>query len=256
MNLKESIRKASPTILTVLGIFGVVATAYTTAKATEKVIKEKECNLDYSKKDQIKSYIKHYSTPVLFGTGTIICIVGSNKLNKNNQALLVSAYGVLDQTYKEYVNTVKELYGEDKHREVIDKIALSHCEQPFLSTQNYTGDSSLDVGTDEIKHTFYDSFSKRYFESTMSHVLQAEYHLNRNYMLGMEVTVKDWYEFLGLEEVDLGDQFSWWYLNYAGWRMEDGVYWIDFDHHKFTTKSGQDVIVIDFVFAPELEPEE
>lgn len=254
MKLKDRIRNASPTILSILAALGVVATAVSTKKATENIVKDKECNLNFEE-EKNKLYFKHYLVPVLIGAGTIMCIFGSNKLSKSNQALLTSAYALLDQTHKEYINKVKQLKGEETHREIIDSIALDHCDSPMLTSSSIVGDSSLDVDSKEIVHTFYDSFSKRYFESTMSRVLQAEYHLNRNYMLGAEVNLATWYEFLGLDNIDFGEEFTWWFMNYAGWQMQDGIYWIDFDHHIMKTKSGKEIIVIDFVWEPSMEPE-
>ena len=57
---------------------------------------------------------------------TLICIFGNTYLNYRTQASLISAYAVLDKSYKEYIANTKELYGDDADREIKQKIANSH----------------------------------------------------------------------------------------------------------------------------------
>lgn len=85
--------------------------------------------------------------------------------------------------------------------------------------------SSLEFeDANEEQRLFYDSFSKRYFQATISQVLQAEYHINRNMVLGAFVTLNDFYDFLGISHVEGGDV--------VGWLLSDSMYWIDFDNSK------------------------
>ena len=96
----------------------------------------------------------------------------------------------------------------------------------------------------EEKHLFYDRYSNRMFKSTFGQVLQAEYHLNRNFILMGSQTVNDFYEFLGLEPIPYGDDYS--------WDIESGLQWIDFDQmdEKFTD-DGVPYYEIKMVFYPE-----
>lgn len=59
---------------------------------------------------------------------TITCLLASNILNKRTQASLMSAYAILDQSYKEYKNKLIELYGEEQHNEIIDAIVIEKAE--------------------------------------------------------------------------------------------------------------------------------
>lgn len=95
---------------------------------------------------------------------------------------------------------------------------------------------------EEPLRLFYDTLSERHFKSTLSQVLQAEYHLNRNYTLGADTSANDWNLFLGLDPRP-EDENKMWY-------PEDGVYWIDFNHKLGHTSSGEEVIIIDLPFAP------
>lgn len=122
------VKNNAPTILTCIGTVGVVATAVTTAKATIKAIdileqaeKKKGEKLTTIEKVQVAAPV--YISPILLGVGSISCFFGANVLNLRKQASLISAYTVLDQSYKEYKNKVNELYGENADFKVRNEIA-------------------------------------------------------------------------------------------------------------------------------------
>lgn len=197
------------------------------------------------KKEAIKSAWKCYIPVALVGGTTISCIVGANILNKQAQASLASAYALLDSSYREYKGKLKELYGEEAHNNIVDAIVKEHCEDVYIHTDNLIGTSCLDFITSdpEVTRTFYDSFSKRYFETTINKVLQAEYHLNRNYTMGGSITLNEFYNFLGLSEIDCGDEI--------GWDIYNGeLYWIDFAHHVTKLDDGMEICIIDFEWNP------
>ncbi|MCG5029675.1 DUF6353 family protein, partial [[Ruminococcus] torques] len=47
------------------------------------------------------------------GVSTIACIFGANALNQKKQASLMSAYVMLNESYKQYRKSAKTVYGED-----------------------------------------------------------------------------------------------------------------------------------------------
>lgn len=235
------IRKYSPVALSCVASAGVVVTAIAAAKATPRAValvyadSRKKHDGDpyaYTKKEAFIAAWKCYIPAVAFGASTIACIMGANALNRRQQAALTSAYALVQSSYKEYKDKLKELYGEEAHNAIMDSII-----------------SSLDFGEDmepEVSRTFYDSFSQRYFESTIEKVIQAEYHLNRNFMFAGVIPLNDFYEFLGLEKTELGDA--------VGWSSCNGdIYWIDFNHHRLTLDDGMEFYVIDMVFEPTAE---
>ena len=72
-------------------------------------------------------------------------------------------------------------------------------------------------------------------------MLEAEYHLNRNWHLGRRYLCKmSFLRFLGIEHIDCGDEL--------GWYWSDGIDWIDFNHHKTVLDDGLEVYVIDMAF--------
>lgn len=128
----RSLKKASPTILTCIGAVGVVATAVLAVKATPKadgLIKaDSSRNHDgdpyaATKLEAVKSCWKCYIPAAATGVATIICIFGANTLNKKQQASLASAYALVNRSYSDYKRKLKELYGEDAHKKIMESIA-------------------------------------------------------------------------------------------------------------------------------------
>ena len=83
-------------------------------------------------------------------------------------------------------------------------------------------------------------------------MLQAEYHLNRNFALGGGfITLNDFYTFLGIEKIPEGDAI--------GWMVSDGLYWVDFNHSKAMVDDGLngeiECYIIDVDFPPVTEKE-
>lgn len=254
------LKKYSPVALSCAASVGVIVTVVTAIKAIPKAVElvkadsRKNHNGDpyaYTRKEAFMSAWKCYIPTAAFGLSTIACIMGANALNSRKQAALTSAYALINQSYKEYKDKLKELYGEEAHNAIVDSIVSEKCKDVFLYASDWAGYSCLDFGEDtaaypEIVRTFYDSFSQRYFETTISKVIQAEYHLNRNFMFKGVIPLNDFYEFLGLEKTEFGET--------VGWSSCNGdIYWIDFNHHKLTLEDGMEIFVIDMVFEPTAE---
>lgn len=240
-------------ILSGVSAIGVIATAVTAVRATPRAIElirsDSRTNHDgdpdaYTKAEAVKSAWKCYILPVTIGTATIACIFGSTAMSKKQQASLVSAYALMSESYREYTKKVKDICGEDTHKRIIDEIAKENANPDTIMTPGIFGATTLDFNSemDEVPHLFYDAYTKRYFESTISKVLKAEYHLNRNFTLGGYLTLNDYLEFLGLERDPAGDD--------VGWDISDGYTWIDFDHHTTYLDDDLECYVIEMVFMP------
>lgn len=253
---KNYLEKASPTILSCLGAVGVFTTAAIAVWVTPKAIRRIEADSRrnhagnpkaYSKQEAIQSAWVCYIPASISGVITVFCIMGANTLSKNQQAAITSAYALLNDSYHNYKLKLKELYGEDAHQKILDSLAAERADDVYISADGLCNSVSLSFGdrTPEDIRLFYDTFSRRYFESTIERVLEAEYHLNRNWALGANVSLNDFYAFLGLVPVEGGDELGWFY--------EDGIAWIDFDHHKTVLDDGLEVHVIDIVYAPRLD---
>lgn len=81
------------------------------------------------------------------------------------------------------------------------------------------------------------------FESSINRVIQAEYHLNRDFVISGYLPANHFYQLLGLEPLGGGDT--------VGWSIDTGIYWIDFNHSKVTLDDGLEVLVIDMDWVPD-----
>lgn len=248
-HLLRFFRKHSSALLCLLASGGVVTTAVLAArnapKANEllkKAAEEKEEKLTTLEKIRIAA--PAYIPAIVSGATTIICLFSANVLDRKYQASLAGAYGLISSQYKRYSQKVRELCGEEVHKTVMDSIAVEKAEEVTISAPSFFGSHSLEVNdVKEEKLLFYDPFSERYFESTLSRVIQAEYHLNRNLTLGSDVTLNDFYLFLGLDKIESGDDLGWsWY--------EDDIPWIDFEHTTSQLDDGTPYVMISIIFGP------
>lgn len=246
---KLQLKRASPTILTYIGAIGVVATSVMAVRATPKAldfIKEDSRQKHdgdpyaYTKIEAVQSCWRCYIPTAFVGLSTISCIFGANILNKRNQASLVSAYAMLSESYKQYREAAKSLYGEDADSKIIAEVA----KKKYISADGcYIHDP--DSVSEEL--LFYDSFSQRYFTSTMSSVLNAQYHVNRNFALRGWSDLNELYDFLGLEEHSGGDVIGW----SSDEMLEGGLTpWIDFENRLVEMDDGLECYIISTLFEP------
>lgn len=157
-------KSAVPTILTCLSSIGVVVTTVLAVRATPKAVRlceelREKKEEEPTKLEYVKAAWKCYIPAIAAGASTIACMFGANALNKRSQAALMSAYALMDSSYKGYKKKVKELYGDDADAQVKNEIAkdkYEECAEP----------------EDEDAELFFDFATLQYFRAPMSEVLQ------------------------------------------------------------------------------------
>lgn len=234
-------KRNSSTILTVIGAAGVVATTVVAVKATPKALNllkqaEEEKGEKLTKLETVRVAAPVYIPSALIGVTTIACIFGANALNKRKQASLMSAYALLDASYKDHKLKVEELYGKGANTEVREGIAQDKYEK-----------NDIDVEHEEGKVLFFDFFSVRYFESTMEDVLRAEYKINEVVAKNGGACLSDFYEELGLPIVPAYDELGW-----SGGQMFDMYWqsWVEFTHEKTVMGDGLECYIINIQTEP------
>lgn len=229
------LKRNSATILTCVGAAGVIATTVTAVKATPKALAlletaKEEKGEELTKVEAVKIAAPSYIPTVVLGATTLACIFGANVLNQRGQASLMSAYALLDRTYKDYQGKVNELYGEEADQLVRAGIAKDKYEEQHVEVIDGT-------------RLYYDFYSGRYFNATPATVKRAEYELNRTLMLDDGVFLNEWYQHLDLEPLEHGWNFGW-----AACANSDMYWqtWIDFNHEKTTMDDGLECIIVSF----------
>lgn len=228
----------SSTILTCIGAVGVVTTSILTAKLTPKALEVIEQAKDEKGSNKLTKFeIFNVTAPVyipaiVMGAATITCIFGANVLNKQKQAALSSAYALLNNYHKEYRNKLIELHGKEADEEIRKAMAREHC--------NF---HQIRLDAPDGKVIFYDEISGESITRYEREIMDAEYHLNRNFALRGYASLNEFYEFLGLPQTDYGEEL--------GWTMSDGYSWIDFEHRLVSQDDGgTEVYSIDMIFPP------
>lgn len=227
--------KHGATILSIAAAAGVVLTAVETAKATTKAQSLIDMNKaePMTKKEIVKDCWKFYVPAAVVGVGTIACILGSNSLNKKTQAELMAAYVTVQQTYSTYRKKVAEQVGEEVEHDI--------CKDVNEEIHKEDGDAV---------RLFYEPNAKRYFHATMAQVIEAAYNFNRALTIEGGVSLNDWYNFLGTDELTItpeGDM--------KGWCIDQLVedwdyYWMEFEYDKQTTDDGLEC----YYYTPFLDP--
>lgn len=233
---QQFLKRNSSTILTCVGAAGVIATTVTAVKATPKalVLLEKakeEKGEDLTKLETVKIAGPVYIPSVVLGVSTLACIFGANVLSRRGQASLMSAYALVDSSYKDYKKKVDELYGEEAGSQVRAGIAKDKYEEQPVRT------------VEEGNRLYFDFYSGRYFEASPTFVKTAEYEFNRKLMLDDCAYLNEWYYLLDLDPLEHGLDFGWSTCANSDMYWQT---WVDFHHEKVIMDDGLECIIISF----------
>lgn len=240
-NLQRFVKKNSSNILTVATAAGMITTTILAVKATPKaleLIKAEEDTRKITKTTTLYANNQPYTTEVVeeapkltpleivkvawkpyvpaiaMGALTLTCLFGMNYLNRKTQASLISAYAVLEKSYRQYREKCIEMYNADTDIDIKQKIAKS----------NFYKNIEIEDG----KELFFDYTSMQYFESTMDEVKEALDTINETLSDSGFVYLNDFYELLGIPLVDYGYNLGWFSdigtlkLDYEKTELDDG----------------------------------
>ena len=157
--------------LTCLGGLGVIATSVLAARSTPKAMKllenaKEEKGEELTKVEVIKTAAPAYASTIAVGAATIACIIGIGLLDRRSQGSLMSAYALLDKSYRTYRDKVTELYGEDADKTVKNSIAKDVYEEEK---------DALDVMLEEAEDEevlFLDMNTLEYFNAKLTDVIE------------------------------------------------------------------------------------
>lgn len=243
LKINHFIKNNSSTILTVVGSIGVGITAIMAARDTAKAIKrlEKEHwsyeeGKHYYHKDipmmrKIKTAGPCYIPTILSGVSTILCICGANKINRNIQKSLTSAYILLDQSLQEYKHSVKETCGEDGEIKAIGNLIDKKLEEPDKT---------------EPDDVIFDFYSLQFFYSDIGIMPDIEKTINDIFQTKGYISLKEVHTLLG-EETHGTDSL-------LGWSIGAGEVYgynkIELDIRELKREDGSKYFVLDFMSPP------
>ena len=234
--------KAVSWILSGLSVAGTVTvgvlSAIATPKAMEAIKKDYRENGipgQYGFWDKVKVAWKYYIPAGSAALGTIGCELGVGVLNAKTQRSLTGAYALLDKSFKNYRNQVKNMLGKDADTEAMAADKEEGVEE--ASKEQH----------DEEDELFYDSYSNQYFHRTKFEVMQAEFELNRLFILRGWASLNDFYDLLNLKRTELGGQIGW---SLGAGEVLYGYSWIDFEHTLIKLDDGLECYLIEHPFGP------
>lgn len=239
--------KHQPEILTGIGIAGMITTTVIAVKATPKAldimaevkeIHEKDTDRKAFAKDVLTKVAPVYIPAVIMGSLSIACLIGASSVNLKRNAALATAYTLSESALKDYRNKVVETLGEKKDKAVIDAVAKDKIEADPASKKEVI----ITGGGDTL---CYDIMCKRYFKSNIEKLKKIENDLNRRMRSEDYISLNEFYNEVGLDDVAIGYEF--------GWNIDRGYIELEFSCQLTDDGNGNDIpcIVVGFRNAPD-----
>lgn len=242
------IKKASPEIMVVAGVVGVVTSTVMACKATTKVndileetrkqvddvhnvldsdvISEDEYTNDDAKKDLAIIYtqtgvklVKLYAPSVLVGALSITGILASHKILKKRNVALTAAYATIDRSFKEYRGRVVERFGKELDRELRYNIKAQEIEE---KTVDKDGNETIEKKTiSVVDPNMYSDYARIFDNGSMGWTKDPEYNLmflklqqnqaNDRLRAQGYLFLNDVYDMLGIPRTKAGQIVGWIY---------------------------------------------
>lgn len=209
-NVRTSMVKHSPEILTGLGIVGMITTTVLAVKATPKaltlidVAENEKCD-ELTPMETVKATWKCYIPAAVTGVTSIACIVGASSVNTRRNAALAAAYTLSDTAMREYREKVIETIGEKKELTVNDKVSEKKVADNPIENREV-------IILDKGNSLFFDPLSSRYFKSDFNKIKAAQNDLNEQILtdpFGTGVSLNDFYREIGLTPTSIGEDMGW-----------------------------------------------
>ena len=242
------IKKASPEIMVVAGVVGVVTSTVMACKATTKVndileetrkqvddvhnvldsdvVSEDEYTNDDAKKDLAIIYtqtgvklIKLYAPSVIVGALSITGILASHKILKKRNVALTAAYATIDRSFKEYRGRVVERFGKELDRELRYNIKAQEIEE---KTVDKDGNETVEKKTiSVVDPNMYSDYARIFDNGSMGWTKDPEYNLmflklqqnqaNDRLRAQGYLFLNDVYDMLGIPRTKAGQIVGWIY---------------------------------------------
>ena len=232
------LKRYSPTILTGIGVGGMITTVIMAVKATPKATQlllnaEEQKGDELTNVEKVKVVLPVYWPAAAVGVGTITCFICANSTNLRRQAALASAYSLSENTLKEYQNKVLDTIGKRKEKSIRDELAKDHLNSNPLNDEQQV----IIAGGETL---CYEEITGRYFKSDIEKIRKVENEINKELLQTGYITLNQIYYELGLKPINIGDDL--------GWNAENGL--IEFDYSSQLTSNSVPCLVINFKIQP------
>lgn len=243
-------------MLTGASCIGALATGYFTYKATRmadlKLEEEGALREDWQYRFR-RTWA--YFIPALLGGGVTVASVILNQKSNNKVVQVIAGSAVMNsELLKKYEDKTRELFGEDKLLEIQRLIAEDEkrgiVKAKVQSLSSYSLCTEFTDKADEGNDLFFDIYTNCWFRTSKEAVKIAEYHLNRNFVLGGGANLEDFYDYLGIE-LTKKQREKYRYLGWGENYIDDGFYWIDFSHQNAVSDDDENYTILAYAVEPE-----
>lgn len=202
--------KNSPTILTAVGVLGVVTTSVTAARAGyASAILLAEANdpprmqgediEPLSGRQKIETVWKQFIPPAVIGAITLAAIVGANRIGTRRATALAAAFAMSERMAEEYRQKVLEHIGDRK-----EDLVRSDILQDRLKN---AGTETIILGESQVIH--FDAWSGRAFPAAIAQIDAAVNQINYQLNQQWSASLTEFYDLLGLPKTAVSDDFGW-----------------------------------------------
>lgn len=197
------INKNQSTILTAIGVAGLVSTAVLTGQATVKAVRKCDAvQEELSLKERFLLTWRLYIPPVAMGVVSAACIIGAHSSDMKKNAALAGLYTLTEETLQDYRKKVVDRIGEKKEEEVYGEAIQERLDRHPVNENQI-------IFTGKGETLCYDSYSGRYFKSDIETLRQIQNDLNHDLLGQMWVPLNDLYFVIGLEPISMGEEIGW-----------------------------------------------
>lgn len=219
MNISSGIKAAksvitanSPVLLLGTAIAGVVTTGVLAARAgyqARGIVDAEQARRDEEEEsapltfqDKAKLTWLCYAVPAVTGASTIAAVTGLHTVHTKRANALAALYAVTSTKLDDVQAKAEELLGAKKTQELSNDIGQKNVDRnPLVESEVViTG-----TGTELMQ----DDWSGRYFMGSVANVEAAMNDLNRKLIEEGEVSLNDYYDLIGLPEIEMGTRFGW-----------------------------------------------
>lgn len=211
---KSVITANSPVLLLGTTIAGVVTTGVLAAKAGWKArgIAEEEIKRRFEEEDEFHSLTTQdvarltwqcYTLPAISGASSIASAVGIHTIHTKRANAMAALYAVTSNKLDDMTEKAEALLGPKKTQQLQNEVA-----QKAIDRDPFNPDSEV-LMTDDGTELCYDDWSGRYFMGSMQKLESAINDVNRLLIDDGSARLNDFYDYLGLKPIPMGDSFGW-----------------------------------------------
>lgn len=198
----NALKQNAPMLLTAVGIGGVFTTAILAARGGMKAqqhLSEQPAGL--SAREKFGETWQFYIPAGIMALTTAGCILGAHTVHTRRQAALFSLYTISETARNEFREQAEAILSPKQYDEIQNSASEAHIRE-FPPTQEF-------LLADPEKQMFLETMTGRYFNSSVETLRQAAIDMNEQIVNSDYILLNDWYERIGLDRVQIGDETGW-----------------------------------------------